>query len=168
MRLRCQTEMTRSDRALTCFQMRERVFETELWLPRPRDEVFAFFSDASNLEALTPPWVHFQTLTPSPIELRAGTLIDYRLRIRGLPVRWRTRIAVWDPPRRFVDEQLRGPYRAWIHEHSFQERDGGTLMRDRVRYAVPLDFLMHGFLVRPDIERIFAYREAQMRKLFGG
>jgi len=147
--------------------MRERQIESELWLPCRRAEVFAFFSDASNLEALTPKWLSFRTLTPAPIRMEAGTLIDYELRLHGIPIRWRTKITVWDPPFRFVDEQLRGPYRRWIHEHTFEERDGGTLMRDRVRYAVPFDFLAHRLFVKPDVEKIFAYREEQMRKLFG-
>lgn len=83
--------------------------------------------------------------------MKAGALIDYRLRVRGLPLRWRTLIREWQPPHRFVDEQIRGPYRQWIHEHTFEARDGGTLARDHVRYAVPFDFLAHRLLVRPDI-----------------
>jgi ligand-binding SRPBCC domain-containing protein len=146
--------------------MHERLFESELWLPRPRDEVFAFFADAANLDALTPPWLGFRTLTPSPIAMHVGTLIDCRLRIRGIPLRWRTRINIWEPPERFVDEQIRGPYRLWIHEHIFISKDGGTLIRDRIRYAVPFDFLVHKFLVRPDIERIFAYRTARLHAHF--
>ena len=98
--------------------------------------------------------------------MKAGALIDYRLRVHGLPLCWRTRINVWQPPHRFVDEQIRGPYRQWIHEHTFEARDGGTLARDVVRYAVPLDFLVHGLLVRPDIERIFQYRTEALQKRF--
>ena len=147
--------------------MKVRHFLSELWLPRPREEVFAFFSDARNLDAITPPWVRFQMLTPSPVEMRAGALIDYKLRVHGLPIRWRTRIMEWEPPARFVDEQLRGPYRLWVHEHEFEPRDGGTLMRDRVRYAVAFDFLVHRFFVRRDIERIFAYRTESLRRRFG-
>ena len=138
--------------------MRIHQFESELWLPRLRDEVFAFFSDASNLEVIAPPWLHFQTITPAPIEMRSGALIEYSLRLRGFPMRWRTKIKVWEPPKRFVDEQIRGPYRKWIHEHTLEERDGGTVVRDRVRYAVPFDLFVHRWVVRPDIERIFKYR----------
>ena len=98
--------------------------------------------------------------------MRAGALIDYKLRVRGVPVRWRTHISAWQPPHRFVDEQIRGPYRQWIHEHTFELRDGGTLARDVVRYAVPLDFLAHRWLVRPDVEKIFAYRAQELRKRF--
>ena len=146
--------------------MRIREFKSEQWLPRPCAEIFAFFSAAANLDAITPPWLKFETLTPAPIAMRGGTLIDYKLRIRGIPIRWRTEITAWDPPRRFVDEQIRGPSRVWIHEHTFEERDGGTLMRDRVRYAVPFDWLVHGILVRPDVERIFAYRTEMLRERF--
>jgi ligand-binding SRPBCC domain-containing protein len=146
--------------------MRIREFIAEQTLPRPIAEVFPFFSDAGNLEALTPPWVHFHILTPRPIEMRVGTLIDYRLRIHGVPVRWRSEITVWEPPHRFVDEQRRGPYRLWRHEHVFEPRDGGTLCRDHVQYAVPFDFLTHRWLVRPDIERIFAFRHEQLAHFF--
>jgi ligand-binding SRPBCC domain-containing protein len=146
--------------------MRVHEFQTELWLPLPPEELFPFFADAANLDALTPPWLHFKILTPLPIAMRAGALIDYKLRVRGVPVRWRTHISAWQPPHRFVDEQIRGPYRQWIHEHTFELRDGGTLARDVVRYAVPLDFLAHRWLVRPDVEKIFAYRAQELRKRF--
>jgi len=90
------------------------------------------------------------------------------LRVRGLPVRWRTRISAWQPPYRFIDEQLRGPYRQWIHEHTFEAREGGTLARDHVCYAVPLDFLLHRWFVRPDIERMFRFRSEALRRRFAG
>jgi len=147
--------------------MRIHHFEAELWLPQQRDEVFAFFATAANLEAITPPWLNFSMITPSPIRMHADIIIDYKLRLRGFPMHWRTKITVWEPPVRFVDQQIRGPYRQWIHEHSFEERDGGTLVRDGVRYAVPFDFLVHRWLVRPDIERIFAYRGQMLRTRFG-
>jgi len=146
--------------------VRIREFQSELWLPLPPEELFLFFADAANLDAITPPWLHFHIVTPRPIAMREGALIDYRLRVRGLPLRWRTRINVWQPPHRFVDEQLRGPYRQWIHEHTFEPRDGGALARDRVRYAVPLGCLVHRWLVRPDIERIFQYRAERLRQRF--
>ena len=142
-------------------------FESQLWLPRPREEVFAFFADAANLDAITPPWVKFRTITPRPIEMRVGTLIDHRLRLRGFPIRWRTKITTWEPPAQFVDEQIRGPYRLWVHEHLFEERDGGTLVRDRVRYALPFDFIAHSLFVRRDVERIFAYRTDCLKRRFG-
>jgi len=141
-------------------------FRTELWLPRPRKEIFAFFGDAYNLQAITPPWLNFEVLTPAPIPMAAGTLIDYRLRVRGVPLRWRTRINAWEPPFRFQDEQLRGPYRLWIHEHRFEDRDGGTLCRDEVHYAVPGGSLMNWLWVRRDVQTIFDYRSEQLRKQF--
>ncbi len=141
-------------------------FKTELWLPQPRDRVFEFFADAGNLETITPPWLNFQILTPRPIPMHPGTLIDYRIRLRGVPIRWRTEIAEWQPPARFVDRQLRGPYRQWIHEHRFVERAGGTECFDVVRYAVLGGALVNRFFVRGDVEKIFAYRREKMRELF--
>ncbi len=141
-------------------------FEAELWLPRPRNEVFAFFSDAFNLQSITPPWVHFTVLTPAPIAIEAGTLIDYRIRIRGVPIRWRTEITVWEPPHRFVDAQRRGPYRLWEHTHVFEERDGGTLCRDAVRYRPIGGWLMHRLFVRGDVEAIFTYRRQRLIERF--
>jgi ligand-binding SRPBCC domain-containing protein len=146
--------------------MKIREFQTELWLPIPPEELFPFFADAANLDAITPPWLNFRIVTPPPIEMREGALIDYRLRVHGIPLRWRTRINVWQPPHRFVDEQLRGPYRQWIHEHAFEASDGGTLARDVVGYAVPLEFLLHRWFVRPDIEKIFRFRSEALRKRF--
>ncbi|MFO1500792.1 MAG: SRPBCC family protein [Verrucomicrobiota bacterium] len=147
--------------------MRVRDFQAELWLPLPPEELFPFFADAANLDAITPPWLHFHVVTPPPIVMREGVLIDYQLRLRGLPLRWRTRINVWQPPHLFVDEQLRGPYRLWVHEHTFEPRDGGTLARDVVRYAVPFDFIATPLFVRRDIKKIFAFRQAALRERFG-
>jgi hypothetical protein len=146
--------------------MHVRNFESQLWLPQPRDKVFAFFSDARNLDLITPPWLHFRTITPGSHEMRPDTIIDHRLRIHGVPLRWCSKITVSDPPVRFVDEQLRGPYRLWIHEHRFEEQNAGTLLHDHVRYAVLFDVLLHRLLIRPDIERIFAYREKKLREIF--
>ena len=141
-------------------------FQAELWLPRPRDEVFAFFADAGNLQAITPPWVHFEILTPAPIPMRAGALIDYRIRVHGLPLRWRTEITEWAPPHRFVDVQRRGPYAFWEHTHTFEERDGGTLCRDLVRYRPRGGALVHRLFVRRDVERIFEYRRQCLLERF--
>ena len=147
--------------------MREREFQCELWLPLPPAELFPFFADAGNLDAITPPWLNFHIVTPRPIEMRPGALIDYQLRVRGLPLRWRTLIKEWQPPHRFVDEQLRGPYRQWLHTHTFETRDGGTLARDVVHYAVPFDFIAHPLFVRRDIENIFSFRQQALREKFG-
>lgn len=149
--------------------MNASVLKTELWLPRPIAEVFPFFANAHNLGVLTPPWLHFEILTPDPIEMRPGSLIDYRIRIHGIPMRWRTEITAWEPPFRFVDEQRRGPYRLWHHEHRFEERDGGTVCTDIVHYRAPggpFHPLIERFFVRPDVDRIFAYRTRRMQELF--
>jgi ligand-binding SRPBCC domain-containing protein len=145
-----------------------REFKSELWLPLPPAGLFPFFGDAANLDAITPPWLNFRILTPLPIAIREGSLIDYRLRMHGLPLRWLTHITAWQPPHRFVDEQLRGPYRLWIHLHTFETRNSGTLARDLVRYAVPFDWLTHRWFVRRDIEKTFAFRQEALRQRFGG
>ena len=136
---------------------------------RPLPEVFAFFSDPVNLARITPPWLGFRMLTPSQ-EMRQGLLIDYRIRPMGIPQRWRSEITLWDPPHRFVDEQVRGPYRSWHHLHEFRVVDGGTEIRDTVRYALPLGplgRLAHVLVVKPQLESIFAYRERIVGELFG-
>jgi len=148
--------------------MKTHEYRSELLLQSPLGVVFPFFSDASNLEALTPPWMRFRIVTPRPIAMHAGALIDYRLRVRGIPLRWRSEITAWDPPFRFADEQRRGPYRFWKHEHHFEECEGGTRALDIVHYAVPFDFFSHRLLVKPDIERIFAFRTKELLERFGG
>jgi len=140
----------------------------EFWTPSPLAEVFAFFSNAQNLEELTPPFLQFHVRTPSPIALRVGTTIDYQLKMHGIPLRWRSLISAWEPPFRFVDEQVRGPYTFWHHEHTFEERDGGTLIRDTVDYGVPGGWIINTLFVQRDLQRIFRYRTEQMRKRFGG
>lgn len=142
--------------------------ETDIVVGRPIEDVFAFFADAGNLERLTPPWLRFEILTPRPIAMRVGALIDYRLRVRGLPLRWRSEITAWEPPYRFVDEQRRGPYRLWIHEHTFETVDGGTRVRDRVEYAAPGGWIVQRLFVGPDLKRIFDYRTEALGRVFGG
>ena len=148
--------------------MRLFTLETSLWLPQPVDRVFSFFADAANLECLTPPWLHFQILTPLPIAMAMGTSIDYRLRYRGFPLRWRTEILAWEPPHRFVDSQVKGPYRRWVHQHVFVEQDGGTLATDHVEYALLGGAFTNALFVGRDLERIFAYRRQRMLEIFGG
>jgi ligand-binding SRPBCC domain-containing protein len=148
--------------------MGERVFSTEQVLPLPRDRVFAFFAEPGNLEAITPPWLRFRILDRTTPGIERGTELTYRLRIHGLPVTWRSRIEEWEPGERFVDVQLRGPYAAWHHTHTFEDRDGGTLLRDRVVYRLPLGRLGHwlaGRLVASDVRAIFAYRAARTSAL---
>lgn len=145
--------------------------ECRLIVPRPIDEVFPFFADAHNLEAITPDLVRFRVLTPAPIVMRPGTTIDYALRIKSVPVRWRTAIPVWDPPRRFVDEQIKGPYALWRHEHTFEPVDNGvsTLVRDRVDYRPrggPLAPLLHALFIERDLRAIFEHRSRVLAERF--
>lgn len=137
------------------------------WLPRIPELVFPFFADAWNLEQITPPWLHFRILSEGPLRMGEGVHIDYRLRLRGVGFRWRSLISAWDPPRRFVDEQNRGPYRLWRHEHLFEERDGGTVMTDRVVYRAPGGRWIDRWLVRPELDRIFDFRTRRLETLFG-
>ncbi len=136
-------------------------------LPGSPEQVFPFFADAGNLEAITPPWLGFEVVTPRPIEMRVGALIEYRLRLHGLSIGWLTRIEEWEPGVRFVDVQLAGPYKLWHHTHEFEPAPGGgTLMRDSVRYALPLGplgELAHRLLVRRDLRRIFDFRARAIR-----
>lgn len=143
------------------------IHSSSVWLPRPLEEVFPFFADAHNLEELTPPFLRFEVLTPRPIPMAAGTRIDYRLRLHGIPIRWQSEITAWEPMRMFVDEQRRGPYRAWVHTHRFTAKEGGTLVEDEVRYDVWGGALVNALFVRNDVARIFAYREAKLRARFG-
>ncbi len=146
--------------------MNERLFRDELLLPRPRAEIFPFFAEARNLEKLTPPWLKFEVLTPDPIAMRAGALIDYRIHVRGVPIRWRTEIVAWEPPHRFIDTQLNGPYRLWHHTHTFEDRGDSTLCRDEVRYWPRGGALIDWLFVRRDVTQIFKYRRKTLLELF--
>jgi ligand-binding SRPBCC domain-containing protein len=141
------------------------------WFPLPRDVVFPFFADARNLERITPDLLRFRVLTPEPIAMRPGALIDYRLSLRGLPMRWRTEITTWEPPLRFEDRQISGPYRQWLHTHLFEEADGGTTVRDEVRYRLRGPDLLtrpiNSLLVQPDVSRIFQFRHGALERALG-
>jgi ligand-binding SRPBCC domain-containing protein len=150
--------------------MRVHVLHREQRLARSRDEVFGFFADAANLDALTPPLLRFELVTPQPIRIAAGVRIAYRLRVHGVPLRWLTEIREWAPPERFVDVQLRGPYSIWEHTHEFESLpEGGSVMRDTVRYRPaiwPLGELALP-LVRRDLRAIFDFRRDAVDRRFG-
>ena len=142
------------------------LFQDEIVLRHPLGAVFSFFAEARNLEKLTPPWLRFEVLTEGPITMAPGTLIDYRIRWRGIPVRWRTEIEVWEPPRRFVDRQIRGPYRLWRHEHRFAETTAGTSIIDEVEYSPLGGAIAERLIVGRDVRRIFAFRHEALRRQF--
>ncbi len=152
------------DRKLGKFELR-----TEVELPHPIDEVFAFFSDPANLQRITPPWLHFQVLTDLPAEISKGQTFEYKLRLHGVPIRWKSEICVWEPEKRFVDQQISGPYGSWWHEHLFYDLGGReTLMRDRVLYTVPGGRMIHKLLVKKDLVKIFEYRRDTIQDIFDG
>ena len=142
----------------------------EQWIPLSVEKLFPFFADEKNLETLTPPMLHFHVLGKSTPTMQAGTLIDYKLRIHGIPVRWQSRIDEWQPNEYFVDTQVRGPYSYWHHTHRFMPKDGGTLATDHVLYRVPGWIVGRIFIlpfVRRDIQNIFEYRRKKIEELFG-
>ena len=137
----------------------------EQCVPKPLAEVFGFFAEPQNLGQITPPWLSFRIVSPLPIEMRVGALIDYRIKVHGLPMKWRTRITEWEPGVRFVDEQLRGPYKIWHHEHRFAATEQGTLVTDIVHFQAPLRALTHAW-VSKDVTRIFEYRQKALMQRF--
>jgi ligand-binding SRPBCC domain-containing protein len=151
--------------------MRSHRLEREQTVPRQLGDVFEFFSAARNLELITPPWLGFEVLSAEPEPMRQGTLISYRLKLHGVPLRWQSRIEEWQPGRLFVDAQVRGPYRLWRHRHEFEEVGvGSTLVRDRVDYALPLGPLgsvAHAAFVARDLQRIFDFRREAVERELG-
>lgn len=148
--------------------MAEHVLERRQIINRPIEEVFEFFCDATNLEIITPPELNFQIITPLPIEMKRGTLIDYRLKLRGIPLRWRTEITEWNPPYSFVDTALKSPYKQWIHLHRFTQDNGKTIMEDIVRYRLPFEPLgdLAHFYVKRELKYIFDYRQKKISEIF--
>ncbi len=136
---------------------------------KPLSEVFEFFSNAENLNKITPPDMQFKILTPLPIIIKKGTLIDYKIKVNGIPFNWQTEISEWEPNKRFVDKQLKGPYRVWIHEHTFEEKDGKTIMNDHVQFLSPgwfLEPIINKLFIEKKVKGIFAYREKILTNLF--
>lgn len=150
---------------LKIYELRKQVL-----VPAPLEDVFSFFSKAENLNLITPPWLHFKILTPSPIKMEENASIDYSIKIFGFGMAWKSKITVWQPPHRFTDLQMKGPYRHWEHTHIFEEKEGNTYMEDVVRYAAPgfvLSPLLHFFFIRPRLEKIFVFRETSILEYFG-
>ena len=150
--------------------MAEHILKAELTIDLPRDRVFEFFADAKNLERITPAELSFHITTPQPIEMREGAVIDYQLKLNGIPMNWKTLISKWNPPHEFVDEQLKGPYKQWIHRHTFTElAPDKTLIQDEVKYRLPLEPLgdIAHFFVRRQLEGIFDYRQKVVAEEFG-
>jgi ligand-binding SRPBCC domain-containing protein len=150
--------------------MSEKSLRFEQWVPRPVTEVFDFFSDAKNLELITPTWLKFNILRMSTTEIRAGTLIDYRLSLHGIPLSWRTLIESWETNRSFVDTQVRGPFSLWHHTHEFFAKDDGTLIVDTLRYRLPMGIfgeIFGGWMVSRDVKAIFLYRKQVIEEQLG-
>ncbi len=144
-------------------------YHAEQIIARPRDDVFSFFADAENLETLTPDYLSFEVTSETPITMEEGCEITYSLKLYGIPVTWISRIEIWDPPRKFVDVQVKGPYKDWHHEHRFEETDKGTNVIDHVKYDVPgwvFSPIIHAWFVRPDVESIFSYRREKLKSIF--
>lgn len=151
------------------FIMRPHRFEVETILKKPITDVFDFFSQAKNLDLLTPPELEFKIITPLPIQMKAGIFIDYRLKLHGIPFLWKTEITCWEPPFRFIDKQVKGPYRIWNHEHCFVETSEGTLMTDIVEYLAPglfLEPIIQKLYIRKKVESIFAFRRQKLLNVF--
>lgn len=149
--------------------MATRLLRCEFVLPLPPEQVFPFFADPRNLERITPEALRFAIVPPVPGALREGTLLDYRLRLNGVPFRWRSLISTWEPPYAFVDQMVQGPYAYWHHLHRFRAVPGGTLCEDQVRWRLPLEPLggLAAPLVRAQLRKIFSHREEAIRAAFG-
>ncbi len=146
-----------------------RTITSEISVNRSIDEVFDFFARAENLNIITPPELNFRIITPLPVEMKKGTLIDYKIKLSGIPFKWKTEITAWEPPFRFVDEQIKGPYKIWIHEHTFMSQGSRTIVKDKVEYLSPgkiAEPVLHRLIVKKRLERIFSYRREKISELF--
>ena len=142
-------------------------FEMEMIIPADIAKVFSFFSSAENLQRITPPWLNFNILTPTPFQIEQGRFIDYKLSLYGIPFKWKTEITLWDPPHRFIDEQVKGPYRKWIHVHYFEPRGDHTFMRDNVKYEIPVfHTVINKLFVHKHVTNIFNYRRERINEIF--
>jgi len=146
-----------------------RILTSEITVNSDIETVFGFFAKAENLNIITPPELKFRIITPLPIEMKKGTLIDYKIKLNAVPFAWKTEISEWEPPYRFVDRQLKGPYRIWIHEHTFRSHDGKTIVKDKVEYLPPGNIaepFIHKLVVQKKLERIFSYRRQKITEIF--
>jgi len=149
--------------------MSEHILERTQIIKKPREEVFNFFADAGNLERITPPELKFHIISPQPIDIKKGALIDYQLKLRGIPITWKTEITEWNPPVSFVDTALKSPYKQWIHRHTFEENESGeTVMKDVVRYRLPFEPLgdLAHWYVKKELNYIFDYRYKVIEEIF--
>lgn len=148
---------------------RLRIIARETEVKRPVEEVFEFFGKAENLNLITPPELKFKITTPQPVFMQKGTLIDYKIKLNGVSFKWETEISAWEPPYRFVDTQLKGPYRVWIHEHLFLSQNDSTIVKDIVSYLPPgwlIEPLIHRLIVKKKLEHIFDYRQNKIKAIF--
>lgn len=146
-----------------------RYLNSELFIDLPIEKVFDFFSKPENLGKVTPKSMAFQIVSPLPLQMKKGTIIDYKIKVMGIPMKWRTEITDWNPPFGFQDTQIRGPYRRWVHTHTFEEAEGGTMMRDHVEYLPPgwiFEPLIHSLIVGPQVKKIFEYRASNFNYIF--
>lgn len=146
-----------------------RIISRETFVNKPIDEVFAFFAKAENLNIITPPELNFKIITPMPIDMKKGTLIDYKIKLNGISFKWKTEITDWSPPYVFVDTQIKGPYKVWIHEHIFVSQGSSTIVKDIVSYLPPgwlLEPVIHKLAVKKKLEHIFDYRMEKIKSIF--
>ena len=146
-----------------------RTLKKEIIIHKPLNEVFEFFSKAENLNLITPPYLNFRILTPPPIEMKTGTIINYRIKLKGIPLKWTTEITEWDPPNKFTDTQIKGPYKLWVHEHFFTDQGGKTIVTDRVTYksrGLILEPIIEKLFVSKNLKQIFDYREKKLKEIF--